>query len=444
MYKLHSLALAFILVVSASGAHAESLTVSATASPTGRQVSLKGMRATTEICIDGKDTELRFAHIVISDLGGQRCGSVELLLPPQFDAVLCFGTAGACQITGTTTVPAMPSEGMITILQDGLVQRSVEASPSGRLMSMKMLHDPFTLVDVCIEGKGVQFEVGDLLTVRFGAAARGSFSCRELEHNGKPISNESGIYIVCKGSAGRCWFTARAEDTDKVRRGGRQEILGATRIGLRRKRSTMDDSRSLSEDAEAGDSHAQNNLGMEYLTGDNRTVDYEEASRWFRRAAEKGNRNAMHNLAGLYSEGRGVDQSFTKAREWFVRAAALGLDLAQFTLAQMYDKGKGVERDPKEAAKWYRRAAEQGHLESQVNLGLIYGTGDGVSRDYLEAAKWLKSAARRGHAEAQFNLGVLYYNGDGMPQSDAEALKWFRFAAAQGHKKAEDVLRRLR
>ena len=112
--------------------------------------------------------------------------------------------------------------------------------------------------------------------------------------------------------------------------------------------------------AEAGDSAAQNNLGLMYRKGDGVPQDYKEAVKWYRLAAEQGGVNAQYNL--------GV----------------------------MYDNGDGVPQDYKEAVKWYRLAAEQGDAKAQNNLGFMYQIGQGVLQDNAIAHMWYNIAAANG------------------------------------------------
>src|ERR1022692_4899660 len=81
---------------------------------------------------------------------------------------------------------------------------------------------------------------------------------------------------------------------------------------------------NLKEVAYAGDSNAQVQLGLIYLTGDGVAKDDAEALKWLRKAADE------DNAAG------------------------------ERYLAEMYFKGRGVPADNAEAAKWLRLAAEQG------------------------------------------------------------------------------------
>jgi TPR repeat protein len=68
----------------------------------------------------------------------------------------------------------------------------------------------------------------------------------------------------------------------------------------------------LKRAAEAGDTAAQNNLGVLYATGEGVAHDHAAAERWFRAAADQGAEMAAQNLAVLRG-GRG-GQAATESR----------------------------------------------------------------------------------------------------------------------------------
>jgi len=164
---------------------------------------------------------------------------------------------------------------------------------------------------------------------------------------------------------------------------------------------------NLKDVAYAGDSNAQVQLGVIFLTGDGVAKDDAEALKWLRKAADQDN--------------------------------ALG----ERYLAEMYFKGRGVPADSSEAAKWLRMAAEQGDAQSQHNLAVLYTQGEGVPRNLKDAADWMRKAADQGLSAGQLGLGVLYENGDGVPENPVEAVKWYRLAVAQNNSEAMSDLARL-
>jgi TPR repeat protein len=163
----------------------------------------------------------------------------------------------------------------------------------------------------------------------------------------------------------------------------------------------------LKELAYAGDSDAQVELGVIYLTADGVPKDDAEAVKWLRKAAEQD--------------------------------SALG----ERYLAEMYFKGRGVAADNEEAAKWLRLAAEQDDAQSQYNLAVLYTQGLGVPRNLKEAANLMRKAADQKLAAGETGLGVAYENGDGVPPDPFEAAKWYQKAVDQDYLPAMNNLAQL-
>ena len=174
------------------------------------------------------------------------------------------------------------------------------------------------------------------------------------------------------------WLTKRydAEIRNFMRRfkrgkfgGAEVELMGPQAAGLAReisKDALPDDALpdEIRKNAEAGDIHAQFQLGLMFYFGRGVEVDKAEAVKWFRRAAEQGD------------------------------------VVAQCRLGVAYYKGEGVPEDKAEAAKWYRRAAEQGQALAQHMLGLLYRMGEGVPQSHRESYIWLSLAVASGGANA--------------------------------------------
>lgn len=197
------------------------------------------------------------------------------------------------------------------------------------------------------------------------------------------------------------------------------------------------------EKAKNGDRSAQFNLAYAYQTGNGIEKDYDEASRWYRKAAEQGELSAQTNLGIMYSNGIGVEQDYDEALKWWRKAAEQGKASAEFIMGYSYQMGEGVEKDYDEAVKWYQKAAEQGEAFAQSSLGYMYFSGYGVEKDYYEALKWHRKAAEQGNATGQANLGYLYYNGYGVTKSEAKGIFWYKKAAKQGNKSAKDELTKM-
>lgn len=121
--------------------------------------------------------------------------------------------------------------------------------------------------------------------------------------------------------------------------------------------------------------------------------DYPEAVRLFKYFSKAGNSIAQNNLGIMCDVGLGVTQDHTQAAHWYFKATVQGNAAAQGNLGLLYEKGNGVTQSYSKATNWYRKAAEQGLAPVQLFLGLLFLRGKGVSQDYVEAFEWLNLAA---------------------------------------------------
>lgn len=123
--------------------------------------------------------------------------------------------------------------------------------------------------------------------------------------------------------------------------------------------------------AEAGNPHAQYQLGFRYYLGDSGAQDFTAAATWYQKAADQGHVEAAYKLSKLFTSGTGIDQNLEAAAQYCRLAAEQGHAEAQSQLGQIYDQGKGVEPDPIEAYHWFALAVDQvdadlsAYLESQ-------------------------------------------------------------------------------
>jgi len=240
--------------------------------------------------------------------------------------------------------------------------------------------------------------------------------------------------------------------------------------------------------ANAGNSGAQNRLGVCYANGFGVAKDINQAVSWYKKAAEQGSDAAQNSLAAYYESGLGVTKDMNQAVSWYQKAAdqgninaqnalyriqnipppppdpvklvsqadtnfrqkqydvafplykqaaGLGNTKAQSSLGIFYYNGWGVTKDYDQAVNWFKKAADQGDVGAQVNLGVCYFNGWGITKDYNQAAYWYKKAADQGDANAQTNLGVCYYNGWGVNQDYKQAVYWYKKAAEQGKATAQ-------
>ena len=192
--------------------------------------------------------------------------------------------------------------------------------------------------------------------------------------------------------------------------------------------------------AEAGDAHAQYNMGLLYAAGKGVPQDYNQAVEWYLKAAEQGVPAAQYNLGVIYANGQGVPANPPEAARWFLKAAQQGIPNAIIGLGNVYYESEGGFRDYVEAEKWYRQAADNGVASAAFQLGVMYDLGQGVKQNYQEAIQWYQKAANQGYAPAMANLGILYYNGQGVKRDMMQALAWFQRALRFGDPRGVELI----
>jgi TPR repeat protein len=192
--------------------------------------------------------------------------------------------------------------------------------------------------------------------------------------------------------------------------------------------------------AEAGDAHAQYNMGLLYAAGKGVPQDYNQAVEWYRKAAEQGVPAAEYNLGVIYANGQGVPVNPPEAAKWFLKAAQQGIPNAVIGLGNVYYDAEGGFRDYAEAQKWYQQAAANGVASAAFQLGVMYDLGQGVKQNYEEAIKWYQQAADKGYAPAMANLGILYYNAQGVKRDMVQALSWFHRALRFGDPRGVELI----
>ena len=192
--------------------------------------------------------------------------------------------------------------------------------------------------------------------------------------------------------------------------------------------------------AEAGDAHAQYNMGLLYAAGKGVTQDYNQAVEWYRKAAEQGVPAAAYNLGVIYANGQGVPANSPEAAKWFLKAAEQGIPNAVIGLGNVYYDAEPGFRNYDEAQKWYLQAANNGVASAAFQLGVMYDLGQGVKQDYQQAIQWYQKAADKGYAPAMANLGILYYNGQGVKRDMVQALAWFHRSLRFGDPRGVELI----
>jgi uncharacterized protein len=184
---------------------------------------------------------------------------------------------------------------------------------------------------------------------------------------------------------------------------------------------------SLQQKADAGDSGAQYEVGIEA----NQRGDYREAFKWFTLAAKQGLDGAQVDLAYLYITGFGTEKDLEQAAHWYGLAAAQGNPNGEYSLGICYLHGEGIEQNLELARKWFSLALQHGDGARSVNgMGLSYETGPGS--DLNEAFSWYNKAADMGYNEAQFSVCRLAAQGFVHPEDFKHAIDWCSKLAEKG------------
>lgn len=130
------------------------------------------------------------------------------------------------------------------------------------------------------------------------------------------------------------------------------------------------------EKANAGDSLAQNVLGMAYKYGRVTQPSHALSLHWFQKAAAQGDADAQFNLGRIYGKATGV-----------------------------YGKQRAALRDDVTAAYWYRKAAEQNYAPAQFNLAQMYAEGSpSFPLDLAQAFFWMQLTSAGGDQNASAQL----------------------------------------
>ena len=168
---------------------------------------------------------------------------------------------------------------------------------------------------------------------------------------------------------------------------------------------------------------------------------FRTALEWLTEAAEAGQVHAQYELGKIYRDGRGVEKDALLAAAWLTRAAEQGSDAASYALgALLLTGGEGLAKDILSALNWLRRSAEDGNQYAQYRLGRLLLRGEDAPREIEEAVRWLTASAEQGNRYAQYALGKLYLMGKEVPRDPEAAVRWFTLSAAQGNEYAQYFL----
>lgn len=243
------------------------------------------------------------------------------------------------------------------------------------------------------------------------------------------------------------------------------------------------DIQQLRARAEAGDTKAQNQMGVRYLLGDGVEKDPKQAVDWYRKAARGGYADAIFNLGAAYfngtsvaiddstafafflaaadggstaakdavarmqaevskdrlaqgylllgdmkSSGKDLPQDYHGARLAYEKASDL-LPVALIHLAQMDLDGKGAPADAEKAKSHCERAAHLGLPAGACCVGILYEGNKLGAPDYKAAREWYLKAAKQGYAGGAYLLGNLYAKGNGVTADPVTAFSWYDLAS---------------
>jgi len=142
----------------------------------------------------------------------------------------------------------------------------------------------------------------------------------------------------------------------------------------RRNYKKQNQANSLSDwqqQARAGDSDAQYQLGLALQQGVNGKANIYEAINWFTKAANSGHKDAQYALALIYQSNASTAEDERKFVTWLKKAAEHNHVGAQYYLGMMYANGEQVAKDPKMARKWFEKAGQSGHIAAKIALAEI-------------------------------------------------------------------------
>jgi len=219
---------------------------------------------------------------------------------------------------------------------------------------------------------------------------------------------------------------------------------------------THEDIAELTRKADAGDSAAQDALGLKYLRGKGITKDHTKALKYLKSAATQGNSAAQYSLAFAFDTEATLDtiENITKndaiAIKWYARAAQLGHLYASMNLAYIYYNGQGkIPKNPQKALTYFLKAAELGDAAAQYEVGCMYhdwpksesAPNSSLIKHNIKALKtkqksfgYFEMAADNGHRVAQYTVAQIYDNDH---RNFPKAREYYQKAAEQGHTESQ-------
>lgn len=140
------------------------------------------------------------------------------------------------------------------------------------------------------------------------------------------------------------------------------------------------DIKSLSKQAESGDTGAQFQLGLHHDQKKGLLRNKKEAKKWYMEAASNGHVKAQNSLGSIYQE----EENYIEAKKWYEMAANQNHMESITSLAYLYDIGLGVPENNQKAHELYMKAANMGDPNAMFNIAQTIGSGEllGYSSEY--------------------------------------------------------------
>lgn len=217
--------------------------------------------------------------------------------------------------------------------------------------------------------------------------------------------------------------------------------------------------------AEKGHPQAQYELAIRYISGNEFSINDENAHQWLEKAAKQNHQAAQSYLAWMSMLGLGKEENQQEAAKWFFNARSHQemtvldqssvLDQVVATISTMEKSPlstkqgltlyrQGVElidrnyskSDQQKGLALISQAAQSDISDAQLYLAQLYQVGKIVEKNRPLAALWIEKAAKLGNPEAQYALGWLYYHGEGVLPDRQKAYDLFAMAGQSGDKRS--------
>lgn len=178
---------------------------------------------------------------------------------------------------------------------------------------------------------------------------------------------------------------------------------------------------SVQASAEAGDAHAQAQVGAAYLRGKGIAVDRAKSLSWLEKSAAGGDSEGQYLLGAYYFQNGKIESDFRKAAGWFKQSSDHGCIPSLLYLGLLTGKGTGVTKNSEDGFRMVSKAAEAGYPQAQMFLGGMFIAGEGTNKDTKAGFNWVKRGADAGDSAAEILLADLYLEGIGIERNPEAA-----------------------